>query len=312
MALGIGSGIGIGRIGWAIWALVPVGVVAYHFGPGQQAAVLDSAASLQRDAMTAEASAKSAQDAAYQAHLAAIDARRAAFVAQSPAADEAAKNATNVEQAAYAKAAESWASAADAFTRMETLLTEAETKAAASGSPALGTSDLNDELLEVRLAKSRALVRSGDVWGGITELESVLEAVEENPDLDSTELRTREELGTAYYFGARLLRLSGKPADEWRIESGQARQQFRYLAERARAEGGAADAADLHQKNLELVLNLEQLDLNELKAKPLPKNSPCQGKEGNRPCNGNKKSKRPPQKKDARGAGGASEIPWGW
>jgi hypothetical protein len=304
-------GIGIGRIGWAIWALIPVGVVAYHFGPGQQAAVLDRAASLQHDAITAEAAAKSAQDAAYQAHLMAIDARRAAFLAQSPSADEAAKQATSAEQAAYAKAAETWAGAADAFTRMETLLTEAETKAAAGGA-SLGSSDLNDELLEVRLAKSRALVRSGDVWGGISELETVLENVEENPDLESTELRTREELGTAYYFGARLLRLSGKPAEEWRIESGQARQQFRYLAERARAEGSASEAADLHQKNLELVLNLEQLDLNDLKAKPLPKNSPCQGKEGNRPCNNPKKSKRPPQKKDGRGAGGAGEIPWGW
>lgn len=299
-------------LGWAIWAVLPVTALAFHFGPGQHAAVLDRAAALQGVALSAEQEAREAQAHAYTQHLAAIDARRAAFLEGTPEADARADRATTGERTAYELAADAWTRSADAFAGIESLLTTATARDGAADDALLG------ELSEVRLAKSRALVRSGDVWGGITELESLLETVEPDgtdPSLaqEALALRAREELGTAYYFGARLLRLSGKPAEEWRVESGQARQQFRYLAEKAIASGAPADAADAHQKNLELVLNLEQLDLNELQASPLPRNCPCQGKEGNRPGTCKGKTKRPPERKgDARGAGGAGAIPSGW
>lgn len=70
------------------------------------------------------------------------------------------------------------------------------------------------------------------------------------------------------------MRLAGKPAAQWREVAGRARQNYRYLAEDAKARGAPdADVAN-HQKNSELVLNLEQSSLDELYAKARPKDSP--------------------------------------
>ncbi len=306
----------LSRLGWACWALVPVVAVAYHFGPGQIAAKRDQAARLQSDAIDAERIAEEAQRLAYEQHLAAIDARRAAFLSKSPADEAKALEATQREDAAYARAAEAWREVAG---RIEAVTT------------VFGTTD-TPESLQLRLAHGRALVRSGEVWSGIESLESLLTQVDGSAANDATgapsgrgaeelSTRTREELATAYYYGARLLRLNGMPAQEWMVESGKARQHFRLLAEGSRGSGAAADGtgdaaserAEAHQRNLELVLNLEQSSLAELQAKPIPRESPskCQG---NRPSNNpGRKSQRPPQdKRDARGAGGAGAVPPGW
>ncbi|NDG63565.1 MAG: hypothetical protein EBY29_08895, partial [Planctomycetes bacterium] len=73
----------------------------------------------------------------------------------------------------------------------------------------------------------------------------------------------------------------------------------------------ATASAKNYQRNLELVLNLEQSSLVDLQGKPLPKDSPRAGKPGNRPGNKPGKSKKPPRE-DGRGAGGAEEIRDGW
>ncbi len=285
------------RIGWAIWALVPVAVVAYHYGPGQVAYRRDCAASLERQAAAAESAATEAQQAAYAQHLAAIEARRAALLAQEPSAESSALAAGAAEEKAYADAAKAWKVAADRYGEVHTALGET--------SPELDRS--------VRCARARALVRSGEIWTGIGELEGLLEELDTNGQGGTPVARgSREELATAYYYGARLLRLSGMPAQEWQVESGKARQQFRYLAENAR-EKGAEEASVAYQRNLELVLNLEQSSLVEIQGKPLPKDSPRTSNNANRPCsNCKKKGPKPPQKKDGRGAGGAEEIRDGW
>ncbi len=157
---------------------------------------------------------------------------------------------------------------------------------------------------EIRWAAAYATVRSGDIWGGITDLESLLEDPHATPELTRA---TREELATAYYYGARLLRLSGMPQNEWRVESSKARQHFRFLAEHD--DASSPDS----QRNLELVLNLEQTQQAELEGAPLPKACPKSGKQANRKSNCQGKKPGPPkQKQDARGAGGSEEIRDGW
>ncbi len=124
--------------------------------------------------------------------------------------------------------------------------------------------------------------------------------------------QAREEAATGYYYGARLLRSSGKPATEWREVSGLARQNFRYLAEATSESPTDPKSAD-SQKNLEMVLNLEQSSSEDLEAKPLPKYSPKRGGDGLRDGNVRGKTKRPPRRKgDARGAGGVGDIEGGW
>ncbi len=288
------------RIGWAFWALAPVGALVYHFGPGQTAYVQDRAAKLQSAAMLAEQAAMAAQDVAYDKHLDGIEARRVAFLSQDPTDAAQAALVTKMEDQAYTEAAAKWKEVADSLGHVQdTLGIAAPTEAR-----------------KIRWAQARATVRSGDIWGGINELEALVEEIEADSKGDvKLAASCREELATAYYYGARLLRLSGMPAQEWMIESGKARQHFRYLAESAESEQDSSDTAVSHvnyQRNLELVLNLEQSTLVELQGKALPKESPKSMCDGNRKCNSKKKAKRPPNNKDGRGAGGAEEITEGW
>jgi hypothetical protein len=287
----------LSRIAWTLWALIPVGLLAFHFGPGQAAYREDKAAKLVAKADSTQQEALALQSAAYEKHLAAIAARIAAFGNENEALRDAAAKATAEEEAAYAQASAAWKVTADA-------LAEAQAYVDELGGPVRE---------EIRLAKARALVRTGDVAAGTNELEDLLYDAGERDALDTPlAIKAREELATAYYYGARLMRLAGKPADEWREVASRARQNFRYLAEDAKARGASGDEIANHEKNGELVLNLEQSSLDELYAKPRPKDSPtgkCNGL-GQKPRPGNKG--RNQGQKPAKGAGMNGEIGNGW
>ena len=71
--------------------------------------------------------------------------------------------------------------------------------------------------------------------------------------LSHVEIRVPDlELATAYYYGARLMRLAGKPADEWREVAGRARQNFRYLAEDGWQDAFASDEAGAFPVGIEV------------------------------------------------------------
>ena len=107
------------------------------------------------------------------------------------------------------------------------------------------------------------------------------------------------------------MRLAGKPAAQWREVAGRARQNYRYLAEDAKARGAPdADVAN-HQKNSELVLNLEQSSLDELYAKARPKDSPTGKATGLGPPRPGRKGRNDGEK-PAKGAGMNGEIGNGW
>lgn len=289
----------ISRLAWAAWALVPVGVLFFHYGPGQKAYVEDRAARIHRAAVAAERDAAALQERAYASHLEALEARRRAFLSGGADDERAALEATAVEEQAYATAAASWKTAAEGYQQVLATLGDAAP----------------EQSRAIRVARARATVRAGEIWPGIAELEQLLvEFDATNPDDQRLARVAREELATACYYGARLLRLSGMPPQEWMIESGKARQQFRYLAEQARTESAdhSTELATDYQRNLELVLNLEQSTLVELQGRPLPKDSPRRGNMGNRPNGQDGKSQRPPNRRDARGAGGAEAIRDGW
>jgi hypothetical protein len=281
---------------WTAWALVPVALIAFHFGPGQAMYREDRAAKLVARAEDAQRDALRLQGIAYDAHLAAIAARVAAFGKDDDALRKAAVDAGAREDAAYADASAAWRTTADA-------LSEAQTQVDEIGGP------VRDE---IRLAKARALVRTGDVAAGANELEDILlDAADRNEGATPLARVAREELATAYYYGARLMRLAGKPAADWREVAARARQNFRFLAEDAKSRGAASSEVANHEKNSELVLDLEQSSLDELYAKPRPKDSPTGKANGlgppKRPGRGPNKD-GPPSK----GAGMNGEIGNGW
>ncbi|MDP1662869.1 MAG: hypothetical protein Q8L55_13220 [Phycisphaerales bacterium] len=285
----------LNRIAWTVWALIPVAGLAYHFGPGQRAYTEDRAGDLLAQARRLDAAAETAQETAYTAHLAALTARKTAIDLKTAESAAAAKSAAEAEDTAYTQAAAAWNAAADKLRAAHEMLE-------ATGS---------DKAPAVRIARNRALIRAGSIAEGVGDLEAMLDTLSERGDA-STPLadHAREEAATGYYYGARLLRAAGKPASEWREVSGQARQNFRYLAETG--TNAADPKVAERQKNLELVLNLEQSDADDLQAKPLPKYSPRRGAEGLRPGNRPGKTKRPPNRRDGRGAGGVGDIEGGW
>jgi hypothetical protein len=287
----------LAKLAWAAWALIPVAALAFHYGPGQKIYRQDLAARLQDTALRLEKEAKELQSHAYAKHLAALEARKRSFLAGTPEAESAANIATDAETEAFTASSVAWKQTADAFGHIQEVAQDA--------SPQM--------VQKIRWSRSRALVRSGDVWTGIAELEDVLNEIEAAPKGSGSEMSraAREELGAAYYYGARLRRLSGEPEEEWRVDSGKARQHFRYLAEQARTTSQPREVAENHERNVELVLDLEQSSVLELQGKPLPKDSPLRGT-GNRPGNRQGKTKRPPQQRDGRGAGGAEGIFTGW
>ena len=70
------------RVGWTFWALVPVAVLAFHFGPGRSLAAREIAATRFREAVVLEREAIEAQGRAYEAHLVVIERRRSVFLNQ--------------------------------------------------------------------------------------------------------------------------------------------------------------------------------------------------------------------------------------
>ena len=289
------------RAGWTVWALVPVAMLAFHFGPGRSLAAREIAAARFREASALERNAIEAQERAYDAHLIVIDQRRATFLDHPDEIDGGSDDAAllaamEMERLGYEAAAARWVETADAYAQVEERLEE--------GDPRI--------LDRIRWSKGRARVRSGAIWDGAAELELLIEP--RSSEAGDVELAraAREELATAHYFGARLLRLAGEPAEKWRAEVIKARQHFRYLAETASA--GNLDAAQVLglEDNVERTIDLEQMDKSELEGRPLPRESP-RATRGRRPGQGPPgASQRPPTERDGRGAGGAGPIGPGW
>ncbi len=116
------------------------------------------------------------------------------------------------------------------------------------------------------LRHARASFMSGKTWDGIADMEELLgEFNEVDPELAEN---CRYHLGTAQYFVAWKLRLEGAKAEIWKTEAEKARQHFRLLAESAQKTG--SPRAEAFKKNVESVVWLQNLDLSELQALPLP------------------------------------------
>ena len=316
---------------WLFWLVLPVFVLAYHYGPGQAWLARDHAAAMIRQAERVSQTAIESQNAAYEAQLDALAARRDAFAAnvdwQSQSEhplSQAVVMATALEDKAYERAAELWDTTAELYREAaDELLKVSEVNDSRNSRP-MPVEDLN-VLESLRWAEARAMVRSGEVFTGVKQLETLMTfrlAQNEDPELaqrlqHSSALPTdaiREELAAAQYVGARLLREEGRPPEIWRPVANSARQHYRYLTaatdaglpveKSAKAKSNAAmdtgnDGAtlgrqDRFQRNLEQVLNLEQSVTDQLQGIPLPRSSPQARRAGDSgPGNGKRPGKGP-------------------
>ena len=165
---------------WLCWLVCPVFVLAFHYGPGQVWLARDQAASFIRQAEAESKVATTAQETAYQSQLNLIAARKAAFVAdinwQTQPNHPLAKtviNATAKQDAAYEKAADVWHGTATLYGEAAEKLLKSIGQISTDKAEIL---DADRNLLEsLRWAEARALVRSGEVFNGIEQLQALLD-----------------------------------------------------------------------------------------------------------------------------------------
>jgi hypothetical protein len=111
----------------------------------------------------------------------------------------------------------------------------------------------------------------------------------------------RRTMASAQYYMTWLMRLEGRPRDDWEPVIEGARQNYRLLAEDADARTDEA-TAQRHSEDLESAIRLARMDLSDLQALPLP--AQCQScNSGNCRCLCKKVGNKPKTgETDARGA----------
>ncbi len=181
-------------------------------------------------------------------------------------------------QSAYAE--ERWEDAVLAFTEAHDLLPE----------------DATTERARVRLDEAEARIQAGEMVEGQEILAAVLDELETSGADAELATSVRHALATSSYHAGWLMRLEGATPEEWLPETERARQHFRLLAESHDGEAQGAFA-----KNLEATIRLEQMDLSDLQALPLPKDCSCNCNNlSQRKRHQQKSRSRPKEPKDAR------------
>lgn len=157
-----------------------------------------------------------------------------------------------LRDAASAVANEDWSTAAAAFAAARDALPD--------GAKA--------EALRLSIEEAKARIEAGEFIEGAQQLEQLIAEQEAAAEPDAAAVEEmRGRLGEVAYLTAWMMRIEGATADEWKPETEKARQQFRLLAETTED----AEKAETYTKNLEAAIRLEQMDLSELLALPLPK-----------------------------------------
>jgi len=132
--------------------------------------------------------------------------------------------------------------------------------------------DASAERIRLSIAEASARVEAGDFLEAAKQFEELIAKQEASDAPDQAALtELRGKLGEVAYYTAWVMRVEGATADEWKPETEKSRQQFRLLSETLDDD---ADSESF-KKNLEATIRLEQMDLSELLALPLPKDCCC-------------------------------------
>ncbi len=167
--------------------------------------------------------------------------------------------------------------------------------------------DRADLSRQVKLERAKARMSNKELPEAYDELLALKDETDSASAPVSAAFATdlRKTIANAQYYMTWLMRLEGEPREQWEPDIEAARQNYKLLADAARAKGNESQAETL-EGDLEAAIRLARMDLSELQALALPKQ--CQGC-----CSGNCKGKckgkgRNPKQgqnkpEDARGAG---------
>ncbi|MEX0702071.1 MAG: hypothetical protein WD069_08240 [Planctomycetales bacterium] len=159
------------------------------------------------------------------------------------------------------------------------------------------------EARAIRLEHAKARMHAGQMPEAYADLQDLVDEAARDESADPALLaEAQATLANCRYYLTWLMRLEGRPREEWEPEIEGARQTYRLLAEQA-ADAGDAAVSRARQEDLESAVRLARLDLSELQALPLP--SQCKGccsGQCKRPGKKRGQSPQGQEKKDARGA----------
>ena len=101
-----------------------------------------------------------------------------------------------------------------------------------------------------------------------SDLAQLLEEISSDESVDPALARdVRATLANSQYYLTWLMRLEGRPEEDWKPTIEASRQSFRMLAESA---GTDSPEEQQHTEDLESAIRLARMDLKDLQGLPLP------------------------------------------
>jgi hypothetical protein len=120
----------------------------------------------------------------------------------------------------------------------------------------------------LRLERDKAWMLSKKLPEAHSDLTQLLEEISTDESLDSSLARdVRATLANSQYYLTWLMRLEGRPEEDWKPTIEASRQSFRMLAESA---GTDSPEEQQHTEDLESAIRLARMDLKDLQGLPLP------------------------------------------
>lgn len=128
----------------------------------------------------------------------------------------------------------------------------------------------NQEARTIRLERAKSQMLSKQLPTARADLQSLLDDVTSDKSVaEGFKDEVRSTLANSQYYMTWLMRLEGRPREDWEPEIEASRQSFRLLAEKSK-QSGNADGATKHQNDLESSIRLARMELKDLQGLPLP------------------------------------------
>ncbi len=126
------------------------------------------------------------------------------------------------------------------------------------------------EIRKLRLQKAKAQMLAKQLPEAHADLQTLMDELTADKSADPQVVKeARTVMAQAQYYLTWLMRLEGLGRDLWEPEIEGARQNYRLLAEQAKAKGDTA-GAKRYEEDLESAIRLARMDLGELQGLPLP------------------------------------------
>ena len=131
-------------------------------------------------------------------------------------------------------------------------------------------SEKKQESRDIILEKAKAQMMAAQLPKARESLASLLDDIRQDESVDPAfTSEVQSTLANSQYYMTWLMRLEGRPEEEWEPEIQAARQHYTQLTQRAE-ELGDEELLTRSAEDLESTIRLARMDLNELQALPLP------------------------------------------